>query len=210
MVRRPAKLSSQVVPIFETPIYVSDTGFEALRPALLRFARALRRSDPAGAKRSNHGGWHSTGNLFDHEAAVVAEFERVLRGHVSAFLARLSGKRRRRFAFDLDGWVNVNGRGASNERHVHPNAFLSGAYYLDVPRKLRSGQFVVWDPRGPRTVMYGAFLQGFTFPWNSDSMSIDIASGRTVIFPAWLEHEVTTVEEDVERISIAFNVRRQA
>jgi uncharacterized protein (TIGR02466 family) len=201
-------LSSRLVPLFETPLYISDAGFKGIRPRLLRFIRALRRRDPQGETRSNHRGWHSTGNVFRETDPVVRELERGLRRHVHSYLALLSGDRARdRLEFGLDGWVNVNGRGASNQKHVHPNAWLSGAYYLKVPHPLRSGHFVVWDPRGPRTVMHGSF-EGFTFPWNSDSFTIDIATGRTVIFPAWLEHEVTCLEENTERISIAFNVRR--
>jgi uncharacterized protein (TIGR02466 family) len=197
-----------VVPLFETPIYVSDAGLDVLRPRLLRFTRALRRRDPEGTRRSNLLGWHSGGNLLAEKDPVVPELTQALRAHVTAFLGILAGRRRRRFDFDLDAWINVSERGASNSRHVHPNAFLSGAYYLKVPRRMRSAQFVVWDPRGPRTIMHGAFAQSAGFPWNHDSFTIDVRTGRTLIFPAWLEHEVTPLEEDVERISIAFNVRR--
>jgi uncharacterized protein (TIGR02466 family) len=209
MPHRPARHAPRVVPLFETPIYVSDAGFEALAPRLLRFTRALRRRDPDGTKRSNLRGWHSRGNLLDETDPVVPAFEEILRKHVSAFLVQLSGRRRRRFEFGLDVWINVNEKGASNSRHVHPNAFLSGAYYLKVPPQMRSGHFVVWDPRGSKTIMHGAFAEGVGFPWNHDSFRIDIRTGRTLIFPAWLEHEVTPLEEDVERISIAFNVRRK-
>jgi uncharacterized protein (TIGR02466 family) len=210
MPHRAAKHAPRVVPLFETPIYVSDAGLAELRPRLLRLTRALQRRDPEGAKRSNLRGWHSHGNLLDEEDAVVPELEKAIRVHVSSFLGLLSKRRRRRFEFGLDAWINVNEHGASNSRHVHPNAFLSGAYYLKVPPKMRTAQFVVWDPRGPKTIMHGAFVQSFTFPWNHDSFTIDVRTGRTLIFPAWLEHEVTPLEEDVERISIAFNVRRRA
>ena len=207
---RTARRAPRIVPLFETPIYVSDAGLDLLGPRLLRFTRALRARDPAGANRSNLHGWHSSGNLLEEADPVVPALERALREHVRAFLRLLLRRGRSRFEVALDAWINVNERGASNRRHVHPNAFLSGAYYLKVPRRMRSGQFVVWDPRGPRTIMHGAFASNLDLPWNHDSFTIDIRTGRTLIFPAWLEHEVTPLEEDVERISIAFNVRRLA
>ncbi len=207
MPHRPAKHAPRIVPLFETPIYVSDAGFDALRTPLLRLTRTLRRRDPDGTRRSNLRGWHSRGNLLDEPDPVVPALERELRRHVLAFLAKLSGQGGRRPELRLEAWINVNERGASNSRHVHPNALLSGAYYLKVPKRMRSGHFVVWDPRGPRTIMHGAFAPGLEPPWKPDSFAIEVRTGRTLIFPAWLEHEVTALEEDVERISIAFNVR---
>lgn len=197
-----------VLPLFETPLYASDEGFETLGPRLVRWTRALVREDPRGTRRSNTSGWHSKGNLLDRPEPIVREAEAALRAHVDAFLGRLSSRRARRYDFDLYAWINVNRRGASNARHVHPNSFLSGACYLKVPKRMRSGHFVVWDPRGPMAVMYGAYFQKFDLPWKQQWRIVEVRAGRTLLFPAWLEHEVTPLEEDVERISLAFNVYR--
>ena len=45
-------------------------------------------------------------------------------------------------------WSVINNSGASNARHIHPNNFLSAAYYVKAPSNC--GDIVFYDPRtGP-------------------------------------------------------------
>ena len=59
--------------LFATPLvrYRCD-GHEALNAALLKEGRRLRAADP-GASKSNRGGWHSSGNLFDDKAEPIVK-----------------------------------------------------------------------------------------------------------------------------------------
>ena len=41
---------------------------------------------------------------------------------------------------------------------------------------------------------------------NSDRISLDVAEGMIVIFPAWLSHSVDPNMSDSRRISVAFNI----
>jgi len=100
-------------------------------------------------------------------------------------------------------WCNINPKGASNSRHLHAdsNIFLSGVYYVKVPKY--SGQIRFWDPRGPLVHVqkdHEYFNDGMDFHF------IDPEPGLLIYFPSWLEHDVTVNDSDEDRISIAFNI----
>jgi len=95
-------------------------------------------------------------------------------------------------------WVNINGRGGHNKRHIHPGAVLSGVFYVSVPpgpagditfyRDTRDAYIIeTFDPHTPTAETYCS------------------VSGRLIIFPSWISHDVGENETDEERISISFN-----
>ena len=107
-------------------------------------------------------------------------------------------------SFNIYAWVNVNGKGHSNNKHSHftSDILISGVYYVKVPED--SGNIRFYDPRGE--------LIHKTLDWeyyhNYQYHYIKPKEGQMIFFPCWLEHEVEPNESDDERVSIAFNVRR--
>ena len=59
-------------------------------------------------------------------------------------------------------WANINPRGGLNTRHTHPNNFLSGTYYVQVPPE--ANRIIFDDPRPqamtvlPRVKQYNKFV----------------------------------------------------
>ena len=104
-------------------------------------------------------------------------------------------------------WVNINGRGAHNRRHVHADGihFLSGVYYVTVPEN--SGHIMFYDPRPTiihsfaDTRYYGQGIPG-VYP-------IQPKENMLLLFPSWLEHEVEANQTNEDRISISFNIVRE-
>ena len=83
--------------------------------------------------------------------------------------------------------------------HIHPNNYLSGAYYL----KTGAGADVIrfHDPR---------MQAGMIVPpardqnrANPDMVSLDVRPGMLVMFPAWLQHSVPPNLSDEDRVSVA-------
>ena len=105
-------------------------------------------------------------------------------------------------SFNIYAWVNVNGKGHSNNKHSHftSDILISGVYYVKVPEA--SGNIRFYDPRGE--------LIHKTLDWkyyhNYQYHYIKPKEGQMIFFPCWLEHDVEPSQSNDERISIAFNV----
>jgi uncharacterized protein (TIGR02466 family) len=105
--------------------------------------------------------------------------------------------------FEITGcWANINPKGGLNTRHTHPNNFLSGTYYVQVPPG--ANHIVFDDPRPqamtvlPKMRKYNKFV--------GNEIAVEVRDGRLVLFPAWLPHGVPVNPGEQERISISFNI----
>jgi uncharacterized protein (TIGR02466 family) len=99
-------------------------------------------------------------------------------------------------------WANVSQQGYAHRQHIHPNNFLSGAYYVDTAPG--SDTIAFHDPR-PQAglIVPPARNQDLS---NPDRITLDVREGMLVMFPAWLQHSVPPNMSDRTRTSVAFNV----
>ena len=100
-------------------------------------------------------------------------------------------------------WGNVNGKGGSNDIHMHGNSFLSGVYYVKTPENCGSIRFI--DPRPQVEVLIPEREE----PLNRDDwprVQFKPTPGKLIIFPGYLQHQVFTNQSDELRISMSFNV----
>tara|TARA_B100000965_G_scaffold225351_1_gene188620 strand:- start:63 stop:650 length:588 start_codon:yes stop_codon:yes gene_type:complete len=102
-------------------------------------------------------------------------------------------------------WVNINKRGNSNKRHTHSTGitFLSGVYYVTVPKN--SGNIVFFDPK---SMLFETTPDGDYYR-RSHSEVCEPKENMLLLFPSWLEHEVEPNNTDEDRISISFNLIRK-
>lgn len=170
----------------------------ALNAGLLEAVERLESETPS-IHRSNVGGWHSTADLHRH-----ADFTPLRR-----IVERASLGCARHLGFDFDKadlvfqgmWANSNGPGDYNKSHIHPNAFLSGTYYVKVPPE--SGNIEFYDPVRERAM--------YAFPTKPEAVArkkieYKCRNGLLLIFPSWLSHSVQANRSNDTRISIAFNI----
>ena len=116
------------------------------KPADRRFAqtladecRALAASDVAGQRWSARhylGGYTSYGSLdrLHLVSSVFAALRKRLDRHACAFAGRLHYDLAGRSLAMTDCWVNVMPAGVVHSLHLHPTSFISGTYYVAVPR----------------------------------------------------------------------------
>ena len=83
-----------------------------------------------------------------------------------------------------------------------PYRYLSGVYYLKVPRG--SGMITFHDPRIQASTIVPPARR--SNPFNSLAQSLPVEEGRLVLFPAWLSHSVIPNPADDVRISVSFNL----
>jgi uncharacterized protein (TIGR02466 family) len=169
--------------------------------------QALAASDQAGIRwsaRNYLGGYTSYGSLdrLHLVSALFAKLRRQLDSHVKAFARQLHYDLAGRKLAMTDCWANVMPAGVVHTLHLHPTSFVSGTYYVAVPKG--AGALKVEDPRLSRLMAAP--------PRRSDApqsfrahVSVPAKAGDVLLFESWLRHEVPPARYDGERISISFN-----
>lgn len=179
----------------------------ALNADLEHTCLTIAREDKAGrswSKAHGYKGYTSYASLDDLpvRAPVFADLQKHLDTHAKAFAKVL--------AFDLRGrrlrldslWINVMGSGAHHAAHIHPNAVISGTYYVSVPDRAAPIRFE--DPRlshmmaaPPKKPNASRAEQRF--------VTLAPKPGTVLLWESWLRHEVLTNAARQPRISVSFN-----
>jgi uncharacterized protein (TIGR02466 family) len=154
---------------------------------------------------SNIGGWQSTDIYF------TKENDREFAGLFSLILSEVNQvangmNLNKQFKVDensLQFWININQQDNHNLTHNHPRSFLSGVYYVKVPKN--SGDLIFEHPYPLMKFWYQYFTESDK-PESFSSIFVNPEVGKLVIFPSWLEHRVVLNKSNKKRISIAFNI----
>lgn len=189
--------------LFSTPLMRFKVAGHAELDARLLSEGARLRAIDEGIQKSNRGGWHSDGNLFDNPADCIAQ----LRGlAVDAIWKGMQNARSQTDPDTLDlkisGWMNANPQGGFNAPHTHPRAHWSGVYYVSQPavQDGNSGMIEFLDPRSD--LPNWRLLRAKPF---RPKRKIRPEAGEIVLFPSYLVHWVYPNETEHERVTIAFN-----
>jgi uncharacterized protein (TIGR02466 family) len=196
--------------LFPTLIFKESIGgpdWHRLNRDIADECRSLAASDAAGRRWSAQhylGGYTSYGSL-DRLHLVSSLFARLRRrtdGHVKAFARALHYDLSGRTLAMTDCWANVMPAGVVHSLHLHPTSFISGTYYVEVPKGAGALKF-----EDPRLASHMA-----TPPRRADApqafhsfVSVPAKAGDLVLFESWLRHEVPPARFSGERISISFN-----
>ena len=162
----------------------------------------------ASSGTTTEGGYQTRDDLFnrDHPALTI------LKRHILEAMQEYAGILIRqecstppaKVDFLLWGWGVCLKAGNWQGLHVHPNANISGVYYIASPpttleRGKDDGKISFYDPR-PRA--------------NMNQLAFQITRRREApnpgdmfLFPSWLEHSVSAFQGPGERICIAFNAK---
>lgn len=185
---------------FHTPVWSRKVvAHERINAHILKVLETLEaETDPI--TRSNVGGWHSHDQI--HHREDLAEIRKVI-GTACVGCATF-------MEFDFDNfdlvikemWLNKNSKGDFNKAHIHPNAILSGAYYVKTPEG--SGNIELYDPVPAR--LMNVYPVKKRKPINLQAVEYKAEAGQLLIFPSWLQHSVQPNRSDDVRVSISFNV----
>lgn len=130
------------------------------------------------------------------EIPITAYRAAIGRSELHPYLSRNVGRTR------LTGCWSVRlRRGGFHVNHIHPEGWISSAYYVQVPAEIgdieaRSG----WIKFGePRMAVPGAGPAHFVQP----------AAGRLVLFPSYMWHGTVPIQGDEPRMTVAFDAITQ-
>lgn len=195
--------STRSATYFGTPVIRYTVADHAALSAALLADGATLRAQSEGIQKSNRGGWHSDGNLFNEEFDSVRNLHQIAEATVMEATRNLGGKTDpATLRLRISGWMNINYQHAYNAPHTHPGAHWSGVYYVKQPavETGNSGMIEFLDPRTdlPNWRILGAK----TFRMKRKMRP---QAGEIVLFPSYLVHWVYPNETDEERVTIAFN-----
>ena len=199
-----------LVTLFGTPILIDELpDAAALNAELAKTITAREQSHP-GTQHSNLGGWQSDWEMDRWGGAAAIKLLAIGRNTANRITTDRQG-RPVSISWKANMWANINRTGHGNEFHSHPGSFWSAVYYVDDggidADPALGGELEFMDPRGPGPAMYAPQLA-----YGSAGLSVGAnetvrpKSGRLVMFPAWLLHQVRPYRGAARRISIAFNL----
>jgi uncharacterized protein (TIGR02466 family) len=178
----------------------------ALNDALARHILDHPTLIDAPTSRATQDGRH-TGELLADDAAPIRAFEALVRDAVANYLARQPAESdsphlaARPDRWRLTAWsIVLEGRGYQTP-HIHPSAWLSGVYYVQVPDIVRDG-----DPDQAGWIEFGR--PGDEYHWTAPPplRAIKPEPGLMVLFPSYFFHRTIPVAAAGTRISVAFDV----
>ena len=110
----------------------------------------------------------------------------------------------------VQGWPNINRFGDYHDAHNHPRSYLSGTYYLKIPKAqekletrgdLRPGCITFYDPRGATNMNA---IRGD--PYVDPEHTVRPVPGLLMMWPAFVNHFVHPNLSKEIRITISFNI----
>ncbi|MGH8462213.1 MAG: TIGR02466 family protein [Stenotrophobium sp.] len=201
---------SRVQAWFPTLIYserLLARGGPALNAELLRECRQIRDYDRAGVRwsRNNYPGGYTSYGSMDRLHRFSSTFDQLrlkLDRHVRNYARALEWDLRGGRLEMTDCWINIMPAGCAHSFHLHPQAVVSGTYYVRTPRGCPELKFE--DPRLSR-LMAAPPRKGDAAPEQQAHISYPAQAGQVILFESWLRHEVPANLAAGERISISFN-----
>ncbi len=153
-----------------------------------------------GRAHSNMGGWQSGFVDNDQELSLlVLEINKRLEGLRSIINFNDN------LVLKVESmWININPTYSYNTRHIHPGSYMSGSFYVKTPNN--SGTLMLKHPAlNSMYILRNHDIFKTYNDVNSAAWSIPPVENKLVMFPGWVEHEVSQNLSGEDRISIAFN-----
>ena len=189
--------------LFSTPVLrFHFPEHKDLNAALLKEGAKLR-SQSEGVEKSNRGGWHSAGNLFDHDTPPIKVLRALAEECVHASMNKIGAKADlETLKMKLFAWMNTNPSMGYNAPHTHPGAHWSGVYYVSQP-EIEDGNSGMIEFLNPRTDLPSwRILDAPPFRMKKKWRP---RPGDMILFPSYLVHWVYPNETVEERVTVAFN-----
>jgi len=161
---------------------------------------------PSPKAHATRAGQHS-GELLDSDRGPFQDFSNLIMEAFNAYRRRFIGEASHPFLDQipknpkLSVWGVVMEEGGHQVAHIHPSAWLSGVYYLDVPDNVRKD-----DETHAGWIEFGRPPEDIHFMHTPEVRLIHPNAGKIILFPSHFYHRTIPLLGQNRRISIAFDV----
>ncbi|HAA92407.1 MAG: hypothetical protein CMM48_17695 [Rhodospirillaceae bacterium] len=102
--------------------------------------------------------------------------------------------------YRIESWSTILNAEGHQLSHIHPTAWLSGVYYVQLPPEVSEN-----DPDHKGWIEFGG--SGYDLPEHDGPVRlVPPAEGRLVLFPSYFLHRTVPFQSATQRISIAFDL----
>ena len=193
----------EILKFFPEPIFKYRVGnYEELNNELIEYIYKLHDGDREGIKRSNQGGWHSENFRLADENSIQKKFAITMQKYILNTFQNMGWKIKDKNIRIKEMWAIINKKDNFNISHIHPNCFLSAAYYVKAPKDC--GNIHFYEPNEVKK-FHRPPVEKLT-ELSSSGFSIKPEEGNLLIFPSYLYHDVGKSLSEDDRIVISFNV----
>jgi uncharacterized protein (TIGR02466 family) len=169
---------------------------------LEKYIYNLYEKDKKGLERSNRGGWHSENfNLLEQDS-IQKKFAIKVQEYVLNCFQNMGWKIKDKNIRIKEMWAIINKKENFNVIHIHPNCYLSSAYYVKASKDC--GEFIAENPNLAKRYVYPEIVNKNEL--NVETARINIEEGDLLLFPSYLPHKVGKNKSGDDRIVISFNV----
>ena len=198
--------------LFPTPLWEADIGDETLNNHLRETIFSIEKSDDKfNADRYPFG---YTSYASDINLAQDARFQEITRRvlqEAKKFLVAMQMQTQAKVLKDLvpslqvyDLFCNINRKYSAHGPHRHECVDLSAVYYVDVGED--PANFIAHSPTEPLLMHTRSQFFADKSPMAQEKQSFRPETGKLLMFPSWMMHEVQQQKTDSERVSLAFNL----
>ncbi len=192
---------------YDLPVPEGYESFDAFNDALATTLRAMHTLDAHPIDQSLKNGTQTSKSLLEVDDPVIRAFLAVVDRALTAHIATMpddpthpvwSRKPKSGRAKIVGCWSVRLRPGGYHVNHVHPEGWLSSAYYVAVPPGVagandHQGWIQFGEPRWPT-------------PGVTPERFVEPRAGRLVLFPSCMWHGTVPFRDGVERLTIAFDV----
>ena len=194
--------------IFDNPFDIPDgyEDIEAFNEALAAHVLAHPSLTVAPKAHATVAGQHS-GELLGGDLGPIADLRDIVLNGFNTYRRRFIGEPAHPFLdqcpkeVQVSIWGVVMREAGHQVPHIHPAAWLSGVYYVDVPGRIRKD-----DPAHEGWLEFGRPPQDIHAKHVSDVKLICPIAGRMILFPSHFYHRTIPLRAEIQRISIAFDL----
>jgi uncharacterized protein (TIGR02466 family) len=191
--------TAEYLNLFSVPIQIIK--LELNIDSLIEFCYEIKRENEKGATVSNVGGWQS-GNIINETHTEFVKLKTEIENAANIYHHDIQFKKTH---YQKIGgiWVNINQKGHSNVFHNHPYVILSGAFYLT---KVKTAPIVFQHPYPVIDTYF--WNESIIEEWNisnSGEWSVISEPNTLLVFPPWVQHNVSMNKENIDRITFSFN-----
>ena len=196
-------MNRNVLKLFPQPlIHYKFEDYKEQNIELEKYVKNLYEKDSNGLQRSNIDGWHSPDFSLKEKDTAAYKFFTSLRKYLVDVFKILGWRYDPDKIIMTNMWAIINKKNNFNLPHIHPNCYLSAAYYVKTHDGC--GRIKFTNPN-LASRQRSPLIENKT-DFNQNGIEIDPKEGDLLFFPAYLTHEVLRNNSEEERIVISFNI----
>lgn len=179
---------------------------ESFNAALAQYLDGLHQTVNHPTEQTLRGGTQTLGNLFLRPDPIIQELKAQIEKAVLGYIASLPDDRAHPFLRRKSSKIGFAGSWSArlksqgfHTNHVHPDGWISSAYYLELPPEIADTERKQgWFKMGESNLNLpgGEVVERFVQP----------VSGRLVLFPSYMWHGTVPFSSDAARTTVAFDV----